>query len=421
MIDSSKSEGNIQPFLSKPTGPTLNASDSFVEMTEKFQQQVTPNQTNLKSKSDENGSCSNKSVSNTSGNTPNNMQKYFKIPKGHLFSFQKDIAGLSSLRKGAPSFTTPEHPLSVNPKNPCPPQITNSFDDVPSRPDLDRNKQKLSSRTTSLLSKSTQNLSSCIKEDTNEWEDDIETPRKSLNTEVLPYQRVTDSSDKDEFKADVLDIDSSGSDLDFLNEDHPQEEPRGDLEEIIKSASDLTRNRRDQFFQSLNSINITDTMDKEDQVNLYQPEETKGNHPEKAFEDGDCSFLSKIKRKSQARYIREHPSQLIEKMKKKQVPNIYKQQLLGVGKTTETFQTSAPGFYPKKESKRSKPNTPIKKKKSFRDLLRTKKKKREHEKVIQIDLRPKKRSKVPDFNEKIKAWNKMARAGAGVRWGFLCF
>jgi hypothetical protein len=273
-----------------------------------------------------------------------------------------------------------------------------------------------------LLSKSTQNLSSCIKEETNEWEDEIETPRKSLNTEVMPYQKIPESDEKDNLKDDVLDIDTSDSDLDFLNEEHPQEEPRGDLEEIIKSASDMTRNRRDQFFQSLNSINITDTMEKEDNINLYdQSMQTKQREKNEAFGDGDCSFLAKMRNKrKEKQYLKKQPFELIRKMKKKQVPDIYtpyEKREEDFQNGTQNFKISAPNFYPKKQKKERKVMTPMKKKKSFRDLLRTKKK-REHEKIIQIDLRPKSRnnSGVPkDFNEKIKAWNKLARAGAGIK------
>jgi hypothetical protein len=278
------------------------------------------------------------------------------------------------------------------------------------------------SGTASLLSKSTQNLSSCIKEEIKEWEDEIETPRKSLNTEVVPYQQIPESDQKDE----ELNLDSSDSDLDFLNEEHPQEEPRGDLEEIIKSASDMTRNRRDQFFQSLNSIHLVDTLDKEDQVHLYDqsvPEKHENENPR--FEECEGSFLSRIKRKrQQMSKMKEDSSKFsINSNSTKIEPQIYNPNF---NKKPIKIVNEIKLLSPKKNrtpqnQKEQVLVTPLKKKKSFRDFLRTKKK-REHEKVIHIDLRPKSKTKVNkprDFNEKIKAWNKLARAGAGVRYYLL--
>ena len=244
----------------------------------------------------------------------------------------------------------------------------------------------------------------------------METPRKSLQRDFVPYEKLSVSSDKEDID---LELNTSESELDFLDQREAQQEPRGDLEEIIKSASNLTRNRRDQFFQSLNSIHLLDTLDREEDVQLYQeqPREPGTEKVEPAkFGEGEGSFLKKIKSRRQK----------LEKMKENSGQGMSRNKMdsaLSLSSHDESAHRpeELDLYSPKKQEPRGKkstlPTTPLRKKKSFRDFLRTKKK-NEHEKVIHIDLRPKNKSKDPrpkDFTDKIRAWNQMARAGAGVR------
>lgn len=278
--------------------------------------------------------------------------------------------------------------------------------------DSEKLKTDLVSGTASLLSKSTQNLSSCIKEETNEWEDEMETPRKSLNRDFVPYEKL---SSQKELELE-LDLNSSESELDFLDQKESQEGPRGDLEEIIKSASDMTRNRRDQFFQSLNSIHLLDTLDREEEVQLYtesrqEPAQAKEEEPK--FGEGEGSFLKKIKnRRKKIKKLNEKKEQVISQNKRKSQASL-REDLERNGE----IDIYSPKKAEPKIKKKTLPTTPLRKKKSFRDFLRTKKK-HEHEKIIHIDLRPKNKPKNKqsrDFSDKIKAWNQMARAGAGIR------
>jgi hypothetical protein len=146
MMESNKSNANMQTYSDIAKGKSFNASNSFIEMHEKmlreneglrFNAQIlgvgkkVSGEDNSKSKSEENGSCSNKSTSNASGNTPgNNMQKYFKIPNGHLFSFQKDIASLNFLGKKLNLSNNQMDKLKPHSNQKQMPKITNSFDDI---------------------------------------------------------------------------------------------------------------------------------------------------------------------------------------------------------------------------------------------------------------------------------------------------
>lgn len=91
---------------------------------------ISPDELN-KSKPEEQGSNSNKSASNTSRNTPgNNMQKYFKIPNGHLFSFQKEFMNFGFLGKKGSQKTSLKDNLMPKSTKFNHPKITNSFDEI---------------------------------------------------------------------------------------------------------------------------------------------------------------------------------------------------------------------------------------------------------------------------------------------------
>lgn len=375
-------------------------------------------------------SNSGKSASNNSGNTPgNNMQRYFKIPNGHLFSFQKEFMqfGFRGAKPGARETGLGLSTRAGPAKGACSLEGGHVNAELcrerQSRADSEKLKRQKSSGSGSILSKSTQNLSSVIKEETHDWEDEVETPRKSLARDCTPYEKLEDSGSK----CVELELSSSGSELDFLKESREREaklkaeaeteEPRGDLEEVIKCASNLTRNRRDQFFQSLNSISLADTLDREEEPGLYE----RPPGPEEEFCEGE-GFLFKKAPRSRAQATGAQKERGTEATKKKRV----REDFLDRHSGTRELPLEVDLYSPRKAApeKESQPKTPLRKKKSFRDFLRTKKKKKEIERVITIDLRPESRaepkpqpkSKAPrDFSEKIKAWNQMARAGAGVR------
>lgn len=72
--------------------PFQKSKNSCSNLSSQKKEQDISSKSLIKSKNEENNSNSNRSISNTSGNTPaGGMQKYFKIPNAHLFSFQKEF------------------------------------------------------------------------------------------------------------------------------------------------------------------------------------------------------------------------------------------------------------------------------------------------------------------------------------------
>lgn len=250
----------------------------------------------------------------------------------------------------------------------------------------DHRNKTIESNPASLLSKSTQNLSNCIREEVKEWDDETETPRCTLTAEPeseadLNIGLKLSSSHKNlkekSISNDSIDqmiLSSSDSEIDFFKDEKIEDEQiqykDRDLEDVIKCASNLTRGRRDEFFQSLNSIHLPEN---------YPIQNETMQVPEKECFDNDKSLFKKMKLKKQ-----------------KQIPK-------------KKHSRS-----PVKQNLRT-PQKNIKKKQSFKDILKTKKK---SENVIQIDLRPKskKREAQVNFTDKIKQWNKISRIGAGIKY-----